>query len=102
VAKGTLDWSYNLLSGTEQLVLRRLAVFVGDFSLAAALDVASEGLDAAELTETLATLVDKSLVTSDSTTATRYQLLETTRAYASQKLIESGEDQKILRTLSRI
>ena len=93
----TLDWSYNLLSPTEQLVLRRLAVFVGGFSLEAALDVAAEGLDPAELTETLATLVDKSLVTSDRATAMRYRLLDTTRAYAWQKLTESGEDQKILR-----
>ena len=93
----TLDWSYNLLSRTEQLVLRRLAVFVGGFSLEAALDVAAESLDPAELTETLATLVDKSLVTSDGTTAMRYRLLDTTRAYAWQKLTESGEDLKILR-----
>ena len=93
----TLDWSYNLLSPTEQLVLRRLAVFVGSFSLEAALDIAAESLDPAELTETLATLVDKSLVTSDRTTAMRYRLLDTTRAYASQKLTESGEDLKIVR-----
>jgi len=93
----TLDWSYNLLSGTEQLVFRRLAIFVGGFSLAAALRVASEGLDPAELTETLATLVDKSLVTSDGGPAARYRLLETTRAYAWQKLSESDEDQKIAR-----
>jgi predicted ATPase/DNA-binding winged helix-turn-helix (wHTH) protein len=93
----TLDWSYNLLSQTEQLVLRRLAVFVGGLSLEAALDVAAESLDPAELTETLATLVDKSLVTSDSTAAMRYRLLDTTRAYAWQKLTESGEDLKILR-----
>jgi predicted ATPase/DNA-binding winged helix-turn-helix (wHTH) protein len=93
----TLDWSHNLLSGTEQLVFRRLAIFVGGFSLAAALRVASEGLDPAELTETVATLVDKSLVTSDRTAAMHYRLLETTRAYAWQKLSESGEDQKIAR-----
>ena len=93
----TLDWSYNLLSQTEQLVLRRLAVFVGGFSLEAALDVAAESLDPAELTETLATLVDKSLVTSDRTAAMRYRLLDTTRAYAWQKLTESGEDLKIVR-----
>ena len=93
----TLDWSYNLLSPTEQLVLRRLAVFVGGFSLEAALDVVAESLDPAELTETLATLVDKSLVTSDGTTAMRYRLLDTTRAYAWQKLTESGEDLKIIR-----
>src|ERR1700723_2689448 len=93
----TLDWSYNLLSGTEQLVLRRLAVFVGGFSLEAVLDVAAESLDPAEGTETLATLVDKSLVTSDRTTAMRYRLLDTTRAYAWQKLTERGEDLKIVR-----
>jgi predicted ATPase len=61
------------------------------------LDVAAESLDPAELTETLATLVDKSLVTSDRTAAMRYRLLDTTRAYAWQKLTESGEDLKILR-----
>jgi predicted ATPase/DNA-binding winged helix-turn-helix (wHTH) protein len=93
----TLDWSYNLLSRTEQLVLQRLAVFVRGFSLGAALDVAAESLDPAELTETLATLVDKSLVTSDRTTAMRYRLLDTTRAYAWGKLTESGEDLKIVR-----
>src|ERR1700677_1995241 len=93
----TLDWSYNLLSPTERLVLRRLAVFVGGFSLEAALDVAAESLDPAEVTETLATLVDKSLVTSDRTTAMRYRLLDTTRAYAWQKLTERGEDLKIVR-----
>jgi predicted ATPase/DNA-binding winged helix-turn-helix (wHTH) protein len=93
----TLDWSYNLLSDTERLILRRLAVFVGGFSLEAALDVAAESLDPAELTETLATLVDKSLVTLDSVTEIRYRLLDTTRAYAFKKLIESGEHQTIAR-----
>ena len=93
----TLDWSYNLLSATEQVVLRRLAVFVGGFSLQSALDVVAEGLGPAELTETLAMLVDKSLLTSDRRTATRFRLLDTTRAYASQKLTESGEEPKILR-----
>jgi predicted ATPase/DNA-binding winged helix-turn-helix (wHTH) protein len=92
----TLDWSYLLLSGTEQMVFRRLTIFVTGFSLAA-LPVASEGLDAAEVTEALATLVNKSLVTLDGTTGMRYRLLETTRAYGWQKLIESGEDQKIAR-----
>jgi predicted ATPase len=93
----TLDWSYNLLSETEQVVLRRLAVFVGSFSLQAALDVVAEGLGPAELTETLTLLVDKSLLTSDLTTAIRFRLLDTTRAYAWQKLTESGEELRILR-----
>jgi predicted ATPase/DNA-binding winged helix-turn-helix (wHTH) protein len=92
----TLDWSYKMLSGTEQLVFRRLAIFVTGFSLAA-LPVASEGLDAAEVTEALASLVDKSLVTIEGATGMRYRLLETTRTYAWQKLIDSGEDQKIAR-----
>jgi predicted ATPase len=93
----TLDWSYNLLSPTEQLVLRRVAVFVGGLSLEAALDVVAEGLGPAELTETLDTLVDKSLLTSDRTAAMRYRLLDTTRDYAWQKLMERGEELKILR-----
>jgi predicted ATPase/DNA-binding winged helix-turn-helix (wHTH) protein len=93
----TLDWSYNLLTPTEQLVLRRAAVFVGGLSLEAALAVVAESLPPAELTETLATLVDKSLLTSDRSAATRYRLLDTTRAYAWQKLTESGEDLKVLR-----
>jgi predicted ATPase/DNA-binding winged helix-turn-helix (wHTH) protein len=93
----TLDWSYELLSGTEQAVFRRLAIFVTGFSLAAALPVASEGFDEAEVTEALAMLVEKSLVTPDGGPGMRYRLLETTRAYAWKKLIDSGEDQKIAR-----
>src|SRR6202021_1485215 len=52
----TLDWSYNLLTPTERLVLRRLAVFVGGFSLEAVLDAVAESLGPAELTETRPTL----------------------------------------------
>jgi predicted ATPase/DNA-binding winged helix-turn-helix (wHTH) protein len=87
----TLDWSYNLLSATEQLILRRVAVFVGGFSFEGALDVAAENLDPAELAETLATLVEKSLVILDNLTTMRYRLLDTTRTYALRKLAESGE-----------
>ena len=93
----TLDWSYNLLSGTEQLVLRRLAVFVGGFSLRAALDVASESLEAGEFAETLATLVEKSLVSPEGLQTMHYRLLDTTRTYAWKQLTESGEDQKTAR-----
>ena len=93
----TLDWSHNLLSPTEQVVLRRLAIFVGSFSLESALDIAAMDLDEAEVTEALATLVEKSLVSLDSSAAMRYRLLDTTRAYATQKLSESGERQEIAR-----
>lgn len=95
----TLDWSYNLLSDTERLVLRRVSAFVSGFSLRAALDVASENLETAEFTETLATLVDKSLVSSISSPAIDYRLLDTTRAYAWEKLTESGEHHRIARRL---
>lgn len=93
----TLDWSYDLLSDIERLVLRRLAVFVGGFSLRAALEVASESLETAEFTETLATLVEKSMVSSEGSPTMHYRLLDTTRAYAWKKLTESGEDQRITR-----
>ena len=91
----TLDWSYNLLSGTEQLILRRLAVFVGGFTLEAALKVAGDSLDPAELVEALAALVEKSLVILDIATAMRYRLLDTTRVYAWRKLTENGEEQRV-------
>jgi predicted ATPase/DNA-binding winged helix-turn-helix (wHTH) protein len=93
----TLDWSYNLLSTTERLILRRLAVFVGGFSLEAALHVAAESIDPAEFIETLATLVEKSLVTLDGATTMRYRLLDTARTYAWGKLTESGEHATIAR-----
>jgi predicted ATPase len=91
----TLDWSYNLLSATEQLILRRMAVFVGGFSFESALDVVADNLDPAQVAEILATLVEKSLVQLDNVTAMRYRLLDTTRTYAWQKLRESGEDRKV-------
>jgi predicted ATPase/DNA-binding winged helix-turn-helix (wHTH) protein len=93
----TLDWSYNLLTDTERLTLRRLAVFVGPFSLDAVLGVVRENLNPAELTEAFATLVEKSLVARDSTAAMHYRLLDTTRSYAWQKLIESGEQPEVAR-----
>jgi predicted ATPase len=93
----TLDWSYNLLSDGEQVVFRRLAIFVAGFSLQAALDVAAESLDSAEFEETLAGLVEKSLVASDSEATMRYRLSDTTRTYAWQKLTESDEAPKLAR-----
>ena len=95
--RAALDWSYNLLSQTEQLVLQRLAVFAGAFSLELALGVGDEKFDSAEVTEALAALVDKSLVTLDTTAKMRYRLLDTTRAYAWQKLAESDEHARIAR-----
>jgi predicted ATPase/DNA-binding winged helix-turn-helix (wHTH) protein len=91
----TLDWSHGLLSETERLVLRRLAIFVGAFSLEAAIAVVD--LDAAQVTGTLARLVEKSLVSLDVSAVARYRLLDTTRAYVLEKLATSGEQKTIAR-----
>ena len=91
--KATLDWSYDLLSGIERIVFRRIARFVGEFSLEGARRVAGDpGSDDGAIFDAIAGLIEKSLI------ATRldhgepqYRLLETTRAYALEKLKEHGE-----------
>ncbi len=91
--RATLDWSYDLLSESERVVLRRLGVFVGPFTLDAASAVAA-GVDipASEVADSVANLVGKSLVSTDVGGAiVYYRLLETTRAYAREKLIGSAE-----------
>jgi len=94
-----LDWSYDLLSEDERLVLRRLSVFVGAFTLIAGIEVtAGEGLDGQQVVSTLTGLVEKSLVAvSAGDETTRYRLLDTTRAYVARKLAESGEADAINR-----
>lgn len=84
--QATLDWSFGLLTDVERKVLRRLAVFVGDFTLDAALEVLS-GSDIASSTvfDAIDNLVAKSLLATHPLGATmRYRLLDTTRAYALQ------------------
>lgn len=91
--RATLDWSYELLPEAECALLRRLAVFSSGFPLAAANAVAGheEGSDA-DIADGIANLVAKSLVASDITSGSGYfRLLETTRAYALEKLTEAGE-----------
>jgi predicted ATPase/DNA-binding winged helix-turn-helix (wHTH) protein len=94
-----LDWSYNLLSEHEKLVLRRLSVFVADFTLQSACSVASEAdADAAEVTSAIVSLAEKSLITATEINgSTYYRLLDTTRAYAATKLAERGEADRIAR-----
>ena len=88
--RATLDWSYDLLSEAEAQLLRRLSVFVGDFSLAAV--AAATGLDPIFAADQVASLVVKSLVVADVRgESPHYRLLETTRAYALEKLRGSGE-----------
>jgi predicted ATPase/DNA-binding winged helix-turn-helix (wHTH) protein len=91
--RATLDWSYKLLSEPERVVLRRLAIFAGGITLAAASAVAADAEVAAwDVVDCLAKLITKSLVAPDGNdTVAHYRLLETTRAYALEKLVESGE-----------
>lgn len=90
----TLEWSYNLLPETEQVVLRRLAVFRGGFTLSCAAAILSfAGLTPADIGEALHELVGRSLITLDGTPdAMRYKLLDMTRAYASEQLALSADD----------
>jgi predicted ATPase/DNA-binding winged helix-turn-helix (wHTH) protein len=91
--RATLDWSYDLLVEQERVVLRRLAVFVGGFTLESASSVASDPtIDEFAVTDLVSQLVLRSLVVADTNDAgARYRLLETTRAYALEKLAEAGE-----------
>jgi predicted ATPase len=81
--RATLDWSYGLLSDIERLVLRRLAVFVGHFTIDAALEVVpDERADRSHLFDAIDSLVAKSMVAPRPIGAMmRYRLLDTTRAY---------------------
>lgn len=83
-----LDWSYDLLDPDEQLLLDRLSVFGGTFDLDAAEEICSDDdIDAYDVIDLIASLVDKSLVTViRSGESTRYRLLETVRQYASTHL----------------
>jgi predicted ATPase len=97
--RATLDWSHELLSESERVVLRRLAIFVGIFTLEAASAVAaSVDISAPEVVDCVANLVAKSLLSADVGGAVvHYRLLETTRAYAREKLGESGEFERCAR-----
>ena len=91
--RALVDWSYVLLNPEEQKVLARLSVFMGGFDLAAAEEVCgAEPLDAMDVVDLLQSLVEKSLVMLDQRDEnTRYQVLETIRDYAHEKLEQSGE-----------
>jgi predicted ATPase/DNA-binding winged helix-turn-helix (wHTH) protein len=94
----TIEWSYDLLSAQERVVLCRLSVFAGAFTLEAARAVATDtDLNDKGTVGALESLVAKSLVTAGLGDITRYRLLDTTRAYASGKLLECEESHVIRR-----
>jgi predicted ATPase len=94
-----LDWSYQLLSKGEQAVFRRLCVFAGGFTLEAASAVAGSAVGGPpDVADGMASLVTKSLVAADlSGGEVRFSLLEISRAYALNKLLEAGEADAINR-----
>ena len=92
--EASVAWSYDLLSGPEQMALRRLAVFAGSFTADAASSVAAgDELAGEDVAELLYRLVDKSLVQADdrSTAEVRYSMLSTIQTFALDRLVESGE-----------
>ncbi|MEU4518508.1 BTAD domain-containing putative transcriptional regulator [Amycolatopsis sp. NPDC024027] len=87
--RAVIDWSWELLSDAERLVLRRLSVFSGGASLEAAERVCGD--DSAEVLDLLTSLTDKSLVVVVGDEAPRYRMLGTIKEYAQQRLAEAGE-----------
>jgi predicted ATPase/DNA-binding SARP family transcriptional activator len=92
--RAIVDWSWDLLDDAERAVLRRLSVFSGGATPDAAEHVCAPDAVAAgraTVVEVIASLVDKSLVTAAGDGHVRYGLLETVRAYAADRLAESGQ-----------
>lgn len=90
-----IDWSYGLLNAQEQMLLKRAGIFAGGFSLDAAMVVCTrEGIDEPDVLDLLSSLTDKSLVVAETGGAQeRYRLLESTRAYALEKLSVTEAEQ---------
>lgn len=90
--RATLEWSHQLLTEPEQVLLRRLSIFSGSFTLPAVEAVTGASpLQQNELLDLLSRLADKSLVVAEKAPGTRYRQLETVRQFGSEKLDHSGE-----------
>jgi predicted ATPase len=91
--RATIDWSHDLLREQERVVLRRLAVFAGGWTLEMAETVCSgAGIGPGDILDLLAQLVDKSMVLVDTSDAVaRYRFLEPIRQYAMERLEASAE-----------
>jgi predicted ATPase/DNA-binding CsgD family transcriptional regulator len=97
--RAAIDWSYDLLTEPERVLLQRLSVFAGGGTLAAVEQVCSNGLGQEgilpnQILDLLSHLVDKSVVISQ-TDSGRYRLLETIRQYGHEKLVQSGDAELI-------
>jgi predicted ATPase/DNA-binding winged helix-turn-helix (wHTH) protein len=102
--RAALDWSYELLPRPERMVLRRLPIFTGDFTMEAASMVLACGqVGPSEVAQCLFGLVTKSLLVADiSNPIARFRLPEITRAYALEKLRESGEFDQVALRLAKL
>jgi predicted ATPase/DNA-binding SARP family transcriptional activator len=100
--RATVDWSFALLTGSEQRVFSRLSVFHGGCTLRAAEAVLADDAEGAGgagggqategfVLETVARLVERSMVVVEPGSPTRYRMLETLRQYAAEQLLASGE-----------
>lgn len=91
--RAAVTWSYQLLSGDEQILFDRLTVFAGTFDLDAAERIcAGDDIDAFDIFDLISALVDKSMVIAEHSDAgTRYRLLETLRQYGEERLDDRGE-----------
>ena len=95
--RAALEWSYGLLSATEQTVFDRIGAFAGSFSLECAQALAADDQsDEWSVLDHLGALVDKSLVAVEDGANARYRMLETTRAFALERLAASGATSKVM------
>ena len=101
--RAVIDWSYALLSSQARLLFERLSVFTGGFSLETAAAVcADEALSSGDALDVLSSLIAQSLVATEFAHGdARYYLLEATRHYALEKLVERGEQQVLARRHAR-
>jgi predicted ATPase/class 3 adenylate cyclase len=101
--QAAIEWSYNLLSPAEQILFRRISVFVGGCTLEATESVCSDretitkgALKSEDILQLLTQLVNKSLVTPEERNGEfRYHMLETIRQYAHEELLKSGDANKV-------
>ncbi|SED76587.1 Predicted ATPase [Amycolatopsis tolypomycina] len=100
--RAVVEWSWDLLAEPELVLARRLAVFAGGAELEAVEAVCADGLlPAADVPYVLGSLVEKSIVDRvDTGGEPRYRMLETLRAYATERLVESGEHDRVRRAMA--
>src|ERR1022692_316267 len=90
--RAVVDWSWELLTDAERMVLRRLAVFSGGASLEAAEQVcAGDAVEQEQVLELLTALTEKSLLLAEGGSAPRYRMTGTIKEYAAHRLAEAGE-----------